>query len=149
MLKQRNSSASTLHTGAGVEVIPEVLSFPQVSCFTLKIFHIFVLHIPTKLYGVTTKEEFYILKLCVKDSAYEGVDIPESAKVWRPPAATEVILIPGSSATRQGGAERDSSAGGGLSISCLKGETFLRFGVSSPVFLLSRCNTDTPADLEP
>lgn len=69
-------------------------------------------------------------------SMHGGVKLPDNAKVWRPPAATEVIFTPGSSSTIQGGAERDSLAGGGLSSSCLAVVVLLLFAVSSG-FLLS------------
>ena len=69
-------------------------------------------------------------------SMHGGVELPDNAKVWRPPAATEVIFTPGSNSTIQAGAERDSSARGGLSSSCLAVIVLLLFAVSSG-FLLS------------
>lgn len=65
----------------------------------------------------------------------------------RPPAATDAILTPGLSATKQGSAERVSSPDE-LSAECLAGDTRLLLEVSSPP-LLSLPDPDAPLDLDP
>lgn len=109
----------------------------QVSCFTLKFFHVFVLHKTYKTIWRNHKATDFTSKMTATHyNLHGGVKLPDNANVWRPPAATEVIFTPGSSSTIQGGAERDSSAGGGLSSSCLAVTVLLLFVVSS-AFLLS------------
>lgn len=56
---------------------------------------------------------------------------PDRANVWRPPAATELILMPGSSFTKQGGAKAFSSDASGDCPSALFVITFLLFITSS------------------
>lgn len=63
-----------------------------------------------------------------------------------PPAATEAILTPGLSVTKQGNAERVSSPDDVLSAACLAGDTRLRFEVSSAPLLPP--DTDPPLDLD-
>lgn len=61
-------------------------------------------------------------------------NVPDKARVWRPPAATFTILTPVLNVTKQGGADRVSSLDVELSDPCLDVEeevTFLRFIPSS------------------
>lgn len=61
-------------------------------------------------------------------------NVPDKARVWRPPAATFTILTPVLNVTKQGGADRISSLDVELSDPCLDEEdeaTFLRFVPSS------------------
>jgi len=61
--------------------------------------------------------------------------IPDNAKVWRPPAATLAILMPGFSVTRHGNAVRFSSLEEEVSAVCFDEETLLLFVLSSPLVL--------------
>lgn len=61
------------------------------------------------------------------------MDLPDKANVWRPPAATVLILTPGPRLTRQGSADKFSSLDE-LSGPCLDDANFLRFALSSPLF---------------
>jgi hypothetical protein len=76
------------------------------------------------------------------------VELPDNAKVWRPPAATEAILTPGFSVTRHGNAERDSSPDDELSAACFADDILLRFVLSSPPPLASALDTVPPVDRE-
>lgn len=76
------------------------------------------------------------------------MDLPDNAKVWRPPAATLAILTPGFSVTRHGNAERVSSPDE-LSAACLDDNILRRFVLSSPPPLLSVPDTPPAVDLEP
>lgn len=79
---------------------------------------------------------------------YDKVDLPDNANVWRPPAATAMILTPGFSVTRHGNAERFSSPEEELSAACLADDTRLLFVVSSPP-LPSVLDEAPPLDLGP
>lgn len=65
--------------------------------------------------------------------------LPDNANVWRPPAATALILTPGPRFTKQGGNVNVSSPEVVLSISCLADDIFLRLEISSPYFLSLVC----------
>lgn len=79
---------------------------------------------------------------------YDEVDLPDNANVWRPPAATAMILTPGFSVTRHGNAERFSSPEDELSADCLADDIRLLFVVSSPP-LPSVLEEVPPLDLGP
>ena len=63
-------------------------------------------------------------------------ELPDSAKVWRPPAATVDILTPGLKVTRQGDAKKVSSSDiEEVSGSCLADDVLLLLILPSPAFL--------------
>lgn len=122
----------------------------QVSCPTSKIFHIFVLHTTYKTIWWDHKEEVTILKYRFVDPiSHDIVELPDSAKVCRPPAATVVIRTPELNVTRQGETVKNSSPDIELSGSCLDDAIFLLFTASSPGRLLSMLETAPPVKLEP
>ena len=57
--------------------------------------------------------------------------LPDSANVWRPPAATATIFTPVLNVTTQGGAERLSSLDVELSGPCFAEDNLRRFELSS------------------
>lgn len=89
-------------------------------------------------------------KLWLSDHNYQvRSQLPDNARVWRPPAATEVILTPGVSATRHGNAERVSSPVDELSAACFTEDILLLFVFSSPLPLASVLETIVPLEREP
>lgn len=64
-------------------------------------------------------------------------ELPDSTKVWRPPAATVDIHTPGPKVTRQGDAKKVSSSDIEEGGSCLTDDVLLLLILPSPDFLLS------------
>ena len=77
------------------------------------------------------------------------LNLPDNAKVCRPPAATDAIRTPTFSVTRHGKAERVSSPHEELSAACFAEDTLLRFVLSSPPPLASLPEPVPPLEREP
>lgn len=76
-------------------------------------------------------------------------NLPDSAKVWRPPAAMVDILTPGPKVTRQGDAKKVSSSDiEELSGSCLADDVLLFLILPSLAFLLSTRDNIPPVEFE-
>lgn len=100
---------------------------------------------------MATKEEKNYNQNCDYEATVSEnrVELPDNAKVWRPPAATAAILTPGFSVTRHGKAERVSSPEDELSAACFAEDTLLRFVFSSPPPLASIPDIVPPVDRDP
>ena len=91
------------------------------------------------------------MKILSQHSTVPGEDLPDNAKVWRPPAETVAILTPGLSVTRHGKADSVSSPADELSAACFADDFLCLFVLSSLLPLPSSPDKVPlpPLDLEP
>ena len=85
---------------------------------------------------ISLQRELHI-KIQSQHSIIQGQNLPDNAKVWRPPAATVATLTPVLSVTRHGNAVSVSSPEDELSAACFADDILRLFVLSSPLPLPS------------
>jgi hypothetical protein len=103
----------------------------------IKVFHSFKLHTAYQFVTMISLQRELHIKIQSQHSTIPGQDLPDNAKVWRPPAATVATLTPGLRVTRHGNAESVSSPADELSAACFADAILRLFVLSSPLPLPS------------